>query len=69
MQIYKDDHTARDLQNLHHLGDIQLAVKVELGRKKISLSAIRQLHHGDILVLDLLQGKNFGLTLNNVAFA
>ena len=68
MAEIKDDHAARELQNLHHLGDVQLEVKVELGRKKMSLSAVRQLHQGDILVLDVL-GENFGLALNNVAFA
>ena len=69
MAEIKDDHAARELQNLHHLGDVQLEVKVELGRKKMSLSAVRQLHQGDILVLDVLPGENFGLALNNVAFA
>lgn len=54
---------------LAHLGDIEVEAVVELGRKQLKLSAVRQLRPHAILALEKLAGEPFDLRINDASFA
>ena len=55
--------------NYEHLGDVEVDIAVELGRKKIPLNEAVQLRVRDIIKLDKLAGEAFALRANGHAFA
>ena len=55
--------------NLKHLGDMDLELVAELGRKKMKLSQVRAWQPGEVLELDRLCGEAFTVRINDVPFA
>ena len=51
------------------LGNVEVDVAVELGRKDIKLSQARQLQKGDYVELDKLAGEAFTVLVNGRSFA
>ena len=54
---------------LAHRGEMEVEAVVELGRKQLKLSAVRQLRPHAILALEKLAGEPFDLRLNDASFA
>ena len=50
--------------NLAHLGDMEVEAVVEIGRKRVPLSAARNLLEGSVVVLDCLAGEHFVVRIN-----
>ncbi len=65
----KTDWAACEKRNLAHLGNVRLEARVELGRKDMKLSQVRQLQKNDVIQLDKLAGETFTLRLNGVELA
>ena len=65
----KIDWSQRERHNLAYLGNVRLDARVELGRKGMKLSAVRQLRKNDVIELDKLAGECFALRLNGVEIA
>ena len=55
--------------NLQHLGDMNVTVMVELGRKKMKLGEMRDLKKHDVIDFDKLAGEAFDVRINDVLFA
>ena len=55
--------------NLAHLGDMPVEIVVELGRKQMMLSQVREIEVQDVIELDKLAGQAFEVRVNDHAFA
>jgi len=58
----KDEH---NMQNLEFLLDIPLKVSVEVGRTRVLIKDLLQLHEGSIVELDKLAGEPLDLYVNS----
>lgn len=58
----KDDHS---MKNLEFLLDIPLNVSVEVGRTRILIKDLLQLHEGSVVELDKLAGEPLDLYVNS----
>jgi flagellar motor switch protein FliN len=54
--------------NLVHLGDMDVEVVVEMGRKRVSLGEARSLLEGSVIALDSLTGERFDIKINGACF-
>jgi len=51
------------------LGDVNVEIECELGRKKLTLAELARLREGDVIPLDKLAGEAFDINVNGQAFA
>ena len=59
----------REVGNLSHLGDIRFDVRVELGRRRMPLSAVEALQPGDVIDLAKLAGEGYDVRVHDHLFA
>lgn len=58
----------REKQNLAHLGDIEIALVVKLGRKTLKLCEALALRPGSVIALNKMAGEPFELRAGQVLF-
>lgn len=64
-----DDRRQRKLANYAHLGDIELELTLELGRRQMSLEELDELREQHVIELDKLAGEAFEVRVNDQIFA
>ncbi len=69
---YKEDHTMATISNTRvseSLQDVNIEITVELGRTKLPIREILNIHEGSIIELDKLAGEPVDIFANNVKIA
>ena len=59
----------REKRNLARLGNVELDVAVELGRKEIILQELREIKKDDDIAFSKLAGEAFDILINDRVFA
>jgi len=59
----------REKRNLARLGNVELDVAVELGRKEITLQELREIKKDDDIAFSKLAGEAFDILINDRVFA
>jgi flagellar motor switch protein FliN len=65
----QESYRERKLGNYAHLGDINLKVTVEFGRREMAVEDARRLKVDDVIELDKLAGEAFEIKANDHVFA
>lgn len=59
----------REKRNLARLGNVDLKVAVELGRREMTLQELRRIEKGTVIEIQKLAGEAFDILLNDRVFA
>ena len=59
----------REKRNLARLGNVELEVAVELGRKEVTLDEVRSLKKDSVIGFQKLAGEAFDILINGRVFA